>query len=244
MNTNLFLSLCLFLSLSMSINAKTYSSVDCKGVPLDYKLRKIMNYKHGFFVEVGGHDGVTQSNTKLFETFYKWHGILIEPSPKLYNVLCKNRPNSICYQCALGSFEEEGTYVYGDFDGSTMSSINGERLNRPADQKVFVRSLQSLLDELNMTHVDFLSLDTEGYEWNILKGIDFEKTQFNYILIEIYNHQYDLIVDFLCEKGYELFLSITNYNLQDNPQWDGTHNDYLFKRIDSLNHHNGKSSAD
>lgn len=243
MNTNLFLSLFIFLSFSASINAKTYSSVDCQGIPLDHKLTKIMNYKHGFFIEVGGHDGVTQSNTKLFEESYKWRGILVEPSPKLYSVLCKNRPNSLCYQCALGSFDEDGTYVYGDFDGSTMSSVNGERLNRSADQQVLVRSLQSLLDELNITHIDFLSLDTEGYEWNILKGIDFEKTQFDYILIEIYNHQYDLIVDYLSENGYKFLESITNYNLKDNPEWDGTHNDYLFKRIHSLNPRNERLSG-
>lgn len=189
-----------------------------------------MNHTHGYFIEVGGHDGVEQSNTKLLEESYNWTGILVEPSPILYPTLCKNRPHSLCFQCALGSFEENGTFVEGDFDGSTMSSVNGERLNRPATEKVLMRSLQSILDETNVHHVNFFSLDTEGYELNILHGIDFERTQFDYILIEINNNQYGQITGFLLEKGYEMIQSFTNYSKETNPLWDGTHNDYLFKR--------------
>ena len=76
----------------------------------------------------------------------------------------------------------------------------------------------------------FFSLDTEGYELNVLKGIDFAKTTFDYLLIEIYNYQYQEIVDFLADKGYEMIRNLSNYNKIDNRIWDGTHNDYLFRR--------------
>lgn len=211
--------------------ALSYSSIDYEGVPLDQKLTQIMNYRGGVFIEVGAFDGIVQSNTKLFEECYGWVGILVEPSPNLFEQLCENRPNSLCFQCALGSFEQNGTYILGDFDGTLMSSVNGERLNNSHLIQVYLRSLQSILDEVGITHIDFFSLDTEGYEFNILKGIDFEKTEIDYMLIEIYIKDYVKIVTYLFDNGYEMIDSFTNYNKVSNPDWDGTHNDYLFKKI-------------
>ena len=113
-----------------------------------------------------------------------------------------------------------------------MSSIEGKRRGYPANVQVHMRSLQSILDELGITHVDIFTLDVEGYEYNILQGIDFNKVVFEYLLIEIYTNEYKKIVRFLQEKGYEL---LENFSLYDYtiPEWDGTHNDYLFK-VDHL----------
>jgi FkbM family methyltransferase len=180
------------------------------------------------FIEAGAHDGIQQSNTKRLEEFHGWTGILVEPSKSLFNALKKNRPNSKCFQNALGSFEENNLFIHGDFDGSLMSSVNGNRLDRNPSITVQIRSLQSILDEEKIDHVNLFSLDTEGYELKILKGIDFNKTTFDYLLIEIYNDQFDSIVSLLESNGYELIENFSNYNLKDNPFWDGTHNDYLF----------------
>ena len=207
----------------------TYSMVDADNIPLDHKLVNILNSSNGIFIEVGALDGNEISNTKLFEEFYGWTGVLIEPSPNLFARLCANRPNSRCFQCALGSFEEDETYAYGDFDGHPMASLVGSA-ERPPTVRVLIRSLQSILDECGIGHVHFFSLDTEGYELNILKGIDFSKTTFDYLLIEIYKHQFDDIVEFLKEQGYDLISCFSNYNVISNPGWDGMHNDYLFKR--------------
>lgn len=210
---------------------KTYSLADSRNVPLDHKLLEIMNFRNGVFIEVGALDGNDTSNTKLFEEFYGWTGVLIEPSPNLFAQLCANRPKSKCFKCALGSFDQDGSYAYGDFDGKAMSSLVG-RTGRPANVRVLLRSLQSVLDECNICHVHFFSLDTEGYELNILKGIDFNKTVFDYMLIEIYNRQFAEIVMFLDERGYHLMSRFSDYNKVANPRWDGKHNDYLFRRRD------------
>ncbi len=220
----------LLLFMASSIHAKlSYSMHDSEGVPLDLKLVKIFNLKNGFFIEVGAYDGVIFSNTKLLEEKNGWKGILIEPSPSLFSKLCSNRPQSRCFQCALGSFEENGTYGWGDFEGGPMASLT-QRTDNPQTVKVLIRSLQSILDECNITHIDFFSLDTEGYEWNILNGIDFSKTDITYMLIEIYAHHYDQITSFLFNHGYSLISCLSNYNKISNPGWDGTHNDYLFKK--------------
>jgi hypothetical protein len=49
------------------------------------------------------------------------------------------------------------------------------------------------------------------------------------MLIEIYNTDYDIIVNFLEGNQYKLYSNFSNYNKITNPNWDGTHNDYLFK---------------
>ena len=215
--------------ISLSHKNKSFSAVDASGVPLDHKLIKILNITNGIFIEVGASDGIMFSNTKLLEDDYGWKGILIEPSENLFDALCKNRPNSQCFQCALGSFIEDDTYAYGDFDGHLMASLT-KRIDRPADKRVHIRSLQSILDECNITHGNFFSLDTEGYELHILKGIDFNRMTFDYLLIEMYIDNQQEIILFLAERGYEIVTCLSNYNKMSNPDWDGTHNDYLFKR--------------
>jgi hypothetical protein len=139
--------------LSLFAGEVSYSLVDSLGIPLDEKLVRLMNYTGGVFVEAGAHDGLTQSNTKRLEESHGWTGILVEPSPSLFNVLVANRPQSRCYRCALGSFEQNNRYVAGDFDGSLMSSVDGQRRSRSAKQPVLVRSLQSILDEVGLKDI-------------------------------------------------------------------------------------------
>lgn len=209
---------------------ETYSSVDAYGVPFDHKLIQKMGFEKGIFIEVGANDGITQSNTYLLEKKYNWSGILIEPSSNIFELLCSNRPKSICYNCALGAFSENNTYIEGDFDGALMSSVGGQRLKRSdIHRPILMRSLQSILEEINIFHINLFSLDVEGYEYQILQGIDFNKTTFDYLLIEIYLSEYDQIVSFLEAKGYELIEMFSMYD-DTLPNWDGTHNDYLFKR--------------
>ena len=80
----------------------------------------------------------------------------------------------------------------------------------------------------NKKQIDFLSLDVEGYELNVLKGINLNKYRPHFLLIEIYSINYDEVVSFLMLNNYSLIINLSNYNLQDNPIWDGTHNDFLF----------------
>lgn len=109
-----------------------------------------------------------------------------------------------------------------------MASINSERSCSNTLIQVKAITLEKLLDSQKITTIDFLSLDTEGYELNILNGLNLDKYRPNYMLIEIYKKDYDDIISFLKEKKYSLICNFTNYNLITNPYWDGTHNDYLF----------------
>ena len=210
-----------------------YSHVDCYGEPLENKIDKLFKQKeNGFYIELGANDGIAQSNTVFLERIRKWTGMLIEPSRTGYELCLKSRPNSLCYNCACVSDDYKEEFVYGDFEdniNSLMASIDGNRLGSNKLTQVNARTLENILDSSNITsNIDFLSLDTEGYELKILKGLNLDRYRPNYMLIEIYNKDYNEIITFLQEKKYSLVCNFSNYNLNTNPGWDGSHNDYLF----------------
>ena len=122
-----------------------------------------------------------------------------------------------------------------------MSSVNGKRLNNTNTSQlitVTATTLEKILDiyfsSNEYKHIDFLSLDTEGYEYEILKGLNFNKYSPTYLLIEIYKKDFELIVNYLNDYGYKIHSNFTNYNLRTNPNWDETHNDYLFYKSNNF----------
>jgi FkbM family methyltransferase len=215
---------------------KTYSLCDSNNEFLDNKLDNLFEKKqNGFFIELGANNGLMQSNTAFLEKNRNWTGILIEPNIKNYE-LCKiNRPSSICYNYACVSDDFKENFIYGDFDLSSndqlslMSSVNGLRLNNNNLVKVSVSTLTNILDKQIIPKIDLLSLDVEGYELNVLKGLNFNKYKPLYLLIEIYYVDFEKICNYLNKNNYELICNFSNYNKKTNPVWDGTHNDYLFK---------------
>lgn len=211
---------------------KSYSHCNSKNKQIDLILDDIFKSKaNGFFIELGANDGLIQSNTAFFEFNRGWKGVLIEPSQIAYNKCVKNRPNSTCFNLACVSNNYKEDIIQGDFNGSLMASVNGKRNNTNTLIDCKVSTLESILDSVNASTIDFLSLDTEGYEYDILCGLNLNKYRPKYMLIEVYSSDYIKLTQFLKENNYNLVANITNYNREDNPGWDGTHNDYLF--IDS-----------
>ena len=219
---------------------KNYSLCDSDNNFLDNKLDELFEKKeHGFFIELGANNGILQSNTAFLEKNRNWSGILIEPNIKNYEFCKINRPNSICYNYACVSDDFIDEFISGDFDLqaneqlSLMSSVNGKRLNNYNHTltKVHVSTLTNLLDIQPIPNIDFLSLDVEGYEYSVLTGLDFNKYKPTYLLIEIYNFDFEKIVNYLNDNNYKLICNFSNYNKENHPPWDGTHNDYLFKSI-------------
>lgn len=209
-----------------------YSLKDNNGIYFEVKLDNLFDKKeNGFFIELGAYDGLIQSNTAFLEKSRNWSGILIEPSVTNYEKCIKNREKSIVINCACVSNDYNEDFIEGDFsDNSLMSSVNGKRRNKSNKCKIKTRTLENILDEhLNVNNIDFLSLDTEGYELNILKGLNLKKYKPKYMLIEIYNQDYENILKYLDDFNYEMICNFSGYNKKDNKGWDGSHNDYLFK---------------
>lgn len=194
-------------------------------------LFKHIQKTNGIFFEAGANDGFEQSYTYLLEKDYHWTGVLAEPSIIALNRCIQNRPNSICINTALTN-DPNITELTGDFDGNLMSSVNGSRLGRNSQIIVPATTLTKIFDTYFVNkQVDLISIDVENYELQVLQGLDYKKHQPLYILAEIYTSSFNDVNSFLLQNGYELLANVTGYNHIDDPAWDGTHNDYLFKYI-------------
>jgi len=211
---------------------QSYSSVDAAGIAFDLKIDALFGQKTGgVYIEIGGNDGITQSNTAYLEFTRGWTGILIEPSVTAYHKCILNRPGSQCFNTACVAPNFESSSLEGDFFGHLMSSVDGKRLGTAEVVTVPACTLESILRSEGITDIDFLSLDTEGYELNVLQGMNLSVFRPRFILVEVYTWDYDSIVEYLKNNGYQLRENFSNYTPVTNPHWDGTHNDYLFEDI-------------
>jgi len=187
---------------------------------LDKQLEKYLDYDNGFFVELGANDGVAQSNSLYFEQQRGWKGVLVEPSPHNF-IQCKlNRGSQnfiFCNACVDFNYKER--YVDIEYANlmtvsksleldlnSASSHIEKGRKHLGGYEEVFefgavAKSLTELLEVASAPAlIDFLSLDVEGAELSVLKGIDFEKFNFKYMLIEI--RDFGAISEFLHKLNY------------------------------------------
>lgn len=192
----------------------------------DFLINKIFkNRSEGYFVEIGCLDGIEYSNTYYFEK-KGWKGLCIEAHQDFISALRRNRPQSKVVHCAIGEKDIENVTFYANKAGSlsTLDKNEEERWRRNYsndfhgfnEQKVSMRTLTSVLDELKPTFIDFVSLDIEGYEVKALSGLDFSKYKPTVFVIEykdenhkrgleeiLFTHQYH----FLFQVGCNLFYS-------------------------------------
>jgi FkbM family methyltransferase len=168
------------------------------------------NYK-GVCVEVGAYDGVTASNTYYFEK-KGWRALCIEPTEHKFNICKKYRKEAI--QCCAGNDTKDSQftiYHIHDNTGAISSLVPDDRLiashkhliTGVTTQKIKVRTLTSILDEFNYpVNIDFISIDTENTELDVLKGLDLGKYQVKMFVVEN-NYNEPFCEEYLKKYGYE-----------------------------------------
>jgi hypothetical protein len=190
--------------------------------PLDRILRQVLTEPGGFFIESGAHDGVFQSNTLAFERFFGWRGLLIEPASSNIPKIMANRKRSIVLQVGLVSRGQDGIHV------SDPGGAPGAKMKVGAG-RVIGREFSMLLDELNITQIDFWSLDVEGQELLVLQGVNFEKHRPAFILIEVWRENKNQVFALMQENSYE---RLRGYDVEGGISGFPSghkHRDYLFR---------------
>jgi FkbM family methyltransferase len=149
----------------------------------------------GFFVEVGAYDGIILSNTYLLESL-GWSGILVEPDPAMAARCRTNRPKCRLYECAAVGSDATKEITFNVVDGGEVYSAAGEltplqrkRLEewglRSRTMTVAARTLDSMLAEAGAARVDFVSIDVEGGEADILRGFDLARWRPRVVMVEV-----------------------------------------------------------
>ena len=157
---------------------------------LDKKLLKYINYKNGFYIDCGANDGVNQSTTWYFEKYLNWSGILIEPIPNVFNELKKNRSkNNYFYNTALTNFNYNSKtikFIFNKEDTLTGSIFsNNQYLKKTQTIEVKATTLDQIIKNNKSTKsIDLFSLDVEGYEFEVLNGINYDDTKFKFFFFK------------------------------------------------------------
>lgn len=180
-----------------------------------YLKNRFAKKKTGIYVDVGANHPFRYSNT--YWAYEKgWRGIAIEPDIKNYKLLMSFRKKDININCGVS--DKEANLEYFIFKESALNTFCKEEINNKADIIstciVPVRRLDSIFEEYGIHKIDFIDIDVEGMELNVLNSINWNKVQINCILVE----QKDMILtdiissevySFLVNKGYFL---VDKYN--------------------------------
>lgn len=144
-----------------------------------------------FFIQAGAHDGLTYDPIRPFVSEYNLPGILIEPQPKIFAQLVENYrgAKNLIFENAALAHQDGEVSLYTFAEGSALpehatmlASFRRDALvhnghaykGEVVETRVPAITLSSLLKKHNVTRVDVLQMDTEGFDFEIIKMIDFD----------------------------------------------------------------------
>ena len=203
------------------------------------------------YFEAGAYNGIEQSNTLILNQKLGWRGLLVEPVPHYYRSCIENRLHDTVVNALLVEPAEQDALKM-IMDLGPMSSIQTvtskqvifwarnaiKRLlnRRPplAEFSIQGTTIDRICNENNTRELNFISLDIEGFEHNALLGATLNRLNTLALLIECRQHMIMDLIELLIPQNYVLADAMSRFNKQDNPQWDGTHQDYLFLRRDFM----------
>jgi FkbM family methyltransferase len=183
------------------------------------------------FVKVGANDGITgDSISDILLADERWKGLLIEPVPSCFQALRKNFSDARRFQLeqvAIGTARGEAVFYFvdpaaaraipdlpswfdqlGSFDKNhILKHLNGALAPFIVEQRVPVRRLDDVLRENNIQQVHFLQIDAEGFDYEVLKTVNFAGAAPAAILAEhrhLGGHDRVALLELLREHGYRV----------------------------------------
>ena len=142
--------------------------------------------KGGFFIEAGALNGEYDSTTLHFELEHGWTGLLVEPVPHAFAELVTKNRKAWAVQTCLSTQKspEIINFSLSASSGSTMAGIAGENVAQDGLVRMQCLPLYSLLLSLGNPTVDYLSLDIEGAEFQVLQNIPWNSVDIRAISVE------------------------------------------------------------
>ena len=195
----------------------------------DKKILKLFKEKkNGIYLDLGCFHPIRQNNTYLFHKL-GWKGINIDLNPLTIELFNVARPNDINI-CAALSNNRSSKSLFFDHELSSLNTINKNHtlfLRRAfgkiklKKKKIKTKTLNNILMENNINKIDFMNMDIEGSELDVLKTLNFRKVNIKVICIEIVNYDFyskniktnkKKILTILKKNKYELmFKTFVNY---------------------------------
>ncbi len=184
----------------------------------DLIIESLMPFKKdGFYIDIGANHPIKYSNTFLFHK-KGWKGINIEPNPDIIKRFNIFRKKDINLNIGVGPEARDlDFYVFDENTLSTFDKLSADEFSKIGHRvvkviKVPVLSLKDVLEKYcSNRDIDILSIDTEGYDLEILKSNDWQKFRPRFVIVETLEYRKD-------GKGKKLndifdpFMTNLNYN--------------------------------
>jgi FkbM family methyltransferase len=187
----------------------------------------LLSHEEFFFIQIGANDGVSNDPIHKFIKRFEWSGILLEPLPEVFAELQKTYAGNSrlkLLNAALSEEDgektifsirmEEGVFKKAhQFSSFSKKAVLGqgrwvENVERYVEERqIAAISFDTLLREAGERHIDLLLMDTEGYDYTILKMIDFKRTSPTIVAYEhvhMSKAQQNEIASLLRDHGYRL----------------------------------------
>lgn len=168
-----------------------YYSQFGEDVALEPLLKDVVD---GFYVDIGAHDGVTDSNTKYFEEKYGFTGICVEPHSVYYQRLKVNRPKAKCLNYAVWDKSGETVDFHETSPGGWSRVGGGGEFSTVKISHPETKTLNDILCEYDVcSKIDLMSVDVEGHERHVFDGFTLEDYNPRIVIVEDLSHkgQYD-----------------------------------------------------
>lgn len=156
-----------------------------------FVLSELGYKRNGYFVEFGATNGRDLSNSHLLEKEFGWSGLLAEPGKRWHEDLAKNRSASIDQRCVWKTsnqslvFNETSYAELSTIDLYSASDLHAKAREDGKRYSVETITLMDMLEEHGAPReIDYLSIDTEGSEFDILEAFDFSKYDIRVITCE------------------------------------------------------------
>jgi FkbM family methyltransferase len=198
----------------------------------DVVIRKIFNefkiYKPSY-IDIGTNHPVALNNT--FHFYLKGsRGILIEPDISYNHLIKKYRKDDQLFNVGIGPKKDELTFfimsmpVLNTFSQEEAENYVEKGYQIKEKRKVNIETLEYIISQTNIGKPNFISLDVEGFEMEILNSINFETIRPNVFCIEVYSYakgkKENEITDFMKSKNYFVYADINlNSIFVDRESW-------------------------